>query len=67
MFWNCINFNSDLSEWDVSNVTNMTFMFRYCEKFNSDLSEWDVSRVKEMNHMFDNCNSLKNIPSWYNE
>ena len=28
------NFNGDISNWDVSNVTNMKFMFNYCKEFN---------------------------------
>ena len=65
MFYNCENFNSDLSNWDVSSVGNMHSMFYRCKTFNSDLSNWDVSNVKNMTGMFDGCNSLKNKPSWY--
>ena len=50
-----LDFNGDISEWDVSNVTNMTNMFYRCEKFNQDISKWDVSNVKDMSYMFDNC------------
>jgi surface protein len=35
----------DLSEWDVSNVTNMNDMFAFAWSFNGDLSEWNVSKV----------------------
>ena len=31
MFWNCENFNSDLSKWDVSNVKDMSDMFYKCK------------------------------------
>ena len=65
MFKGCINFNSDLSNWDVSNVKSMAFMFKGCENFNCDLSKWNVSIVKNMAGMFDGCKSLKQIPSWY--
>ena len=50
------NFNGDISEWDVSNVENMTWMFSRCKAFNQDISKWDVSNVKDMSYMFDNCN-----------
>jgi len=30
-------FNGDISQWDVSNVTNMSSMFRY-SVFNGDIS-----------------------------
>ena len=65
MFYNCKNFNSDISKWDVSNVTNMESMFYNCKNFNSGLNKWNVSSVKNMHFMFRECNSLKNKPSWY--
>ena len=42
----------DLSDWDVSSVTNMARMFDSCESFNQDLSNWDVSSVHDMTGMF---------------
>ena len=45
-------FNYDLSNWDVSRVTNMPAMFAYAHAFNQDLSKWDVSRVTDMTAMF---------------
>ena len=43
--------NPDISEWNVSNVTNMANMF-YKSKFNGDISKWDVSNCKNMYGMF---------------
>ena len=45
------NFNGDISEWDVSNVENMSSMFQNCD-FDGDLSKWDVSNVEDMSYMF---------------
>ena len=40
--------------WDVSNVTDMSFMF--CDsEFNGDISNWNVSNVTDMSYMF--CDS----------
>ena len=40
------DFVGDISEWDVSNVTNMSFMFTGCMNLESfDVSNWDVSKV----------------------
>ena len=39
-------------EWDVSNVTNMSYMFCRASSFNQDVSEWDVSNVTNMSYMF---------------
>ena len=58
-------FNGDISEWDVSNVKDMTGMFEHNKKFNGDISKWDVSKVKFMKHMFDDSPLEKNPPKWY--
>ena len=42
LFADCF-FHGDISEWDVSNVTNMSHMFDGNSKFNGDLSKWDTS------------------------
>ena len=41
------NFNGDMSNWDVSNVTDMSHMFAHSD-FNGNISDWDVSNVKDM-------------------
>ena len=65
MFYNCINFNSDLSKWNVSNVEDMHNMFWNCKKFNSDLSKWNVSRVKDMHNMFWDCETFNSdLSKW---
>lgn len=47
-------FNDDISNWDVSNVTDMSEMF-YGTSFNQSLSNWDVSNVNNMSYMFYNA------------
>ena len=54
LFWGT-DFNGDISSRDVSNVIDMSGMFRACEAFNQDISAWDVSNVKDMNEMFYGC------------
>jgi surface protein len=44
-------FNGDISLWNVSNVTDMSYMF-YESNFNGNLYNWDVSNVKNMQFMF---------------
>ena len=51
MFFGANYFNGNLSNWDVSNVINMSHMFRWSD-FDNDLSNWDVSNVIDMSHMF---------------
>ena len=65
MFYNCKNFNSDLSNWDVSSVGNMYGMFCGCINFNSDLSKWDVSSVRDMGCMFRGCKKFNcDLSKW---
>ena len=37
---------------DVSNVTNMSYMFAKAQAANPDVSNWDVSKVTDMESMF---------------
>ena len=43
MFDGATSFNGDLSQWNVSSVTEMDSMFYGTTSFNGDLSQWDVS------------------------
>lgn len=45
----------DISDWDVSNVENMAFMFADCNKFNCDISKWNTEKCKDMSDMFYGC------------
>ena len=55
----------DISEWDVSNVTNMECMFAGCENFNADISNWDVSNVKNTSYMFRDCKKFNaDVSKW---
>ena len=56
----------DVSEWDVSNVTNMERMFIGCDKFDNDLSKWNVSNVTNMEKMFIGCRKFRGVglSSW---
>ena len=47
--------NINISNWNVSNVTNMGEMFNNCYNFDCDLSNWNVSNVETMENMFTYC------------
>ena len=49
------NFDGDISEWDVSNVTDMSWMFSY-SKFNNDISKWKINPKCDTDAMFFKCN-----------
>ncbi len=53
----------DLSNWDTSNVTDMSGMFNNASLLNNvgDLSNWNTSKVTAMTQMFYGANSLKSL------
>ena len=53
----------DISDWDVSNVTDISGLFYACYELKSigDLSKWDVSKVENMESVFYRCYELKSI------
>ena len=61
-----IGCNFDISNWDVSNVKDMTGMFYCCYDFNCDLSNWDVSNVTNMHALFCECYKFtgKGLEHW---
>jgi len=67
MFYESSSAALDLSQWDVSNVTDMSFMF-WNSKLESvgDLSQWDVSKVTEMSSMLRNSQlqSVGDLSQW---
>ena len=41
-----------IASWDVSAITNMSYLFSYASHFNADVSSWDTSSVTTMAYMF---------------
>ena len=65
MFSNSTMFNSDISAWNVTDVTNMTGMFNNNLSFNQNIGSWDVTGVDTMELMFHNANTFdQNISGW---
>jgi len=59
------NINPDISKWDVSNATDMDFMFYEAKMFNCDIANWAVSKVKNMGAMFCYCENFnQDISQW---
>ena len=65
-FRECPNFNGEIGNWNVSNVTVMQSMFRGVlggtrNTFNRYIGDWNTSSVTDMSHMFDWCNFNQDI------
>lgn len=52
MFAHASSFEGDLSELDVSSVTDMKGVFFKTLRFNGDLTQWKTDNVQDMNSMF---------------
>ena len=64
-FGNQPNFNADISQWNVSQATNMYAMFWSARSFNQPIGSWDISNVKNTWSMFASADSFNQaIGSW---
>ena len=65
LFLNKDTFNSDISNWDVSNVTDMRSMFEDASSFNQSLNSWNTGSVTKTGFMFRDATSFNgDISSW---
>ena len=65
MFSGSIVFNQNIASWNVSNVTDMTEMFKNTN-FNQDISKWNLSKIGyyKKSDIFMNNNAVckQNVP-----
>ena len=63
MFGGATSFNGDISDWNVSSVTDQWNVQE--SSFNGDISEWNVSSVTDMSYMFLDSPFNGNLGNWY--
>ena len=56
--------NEDVSSVDISQITDMNFLFENNKSFNGDISNWDVSNIISMYGMFKNSTFNGDISKW---
>jgi surface protein len=67
LFCDCwkLGTSGNMNGWDVSNVTDMSWMFKDASTFNQDISAWDVSSVTDMRGLFNDAFAFnQDIGAW---
>ena len=54
----------DISQWDISQVKNLAYMFCHSNIIDANIENWDVSGVEAFLYMFESS-SYKKKPKWY--
>mgnify|MGYP001288256715 CR=1 FL=1 len=55
------NTNINISEWDLTSLESIKYMFHSASNFNQSLNNWDVSNVKNMAGAFYNASSFNGL------
>jgi len=64
-FLGASNFNSSLSNWDVSSVTILSTAFLNASSFNQNIATWDTSSVTSLSSTFRNAAAFdQDLSSW---
>ena len=62
-----MDFDGDISNWDVSKVKDMSYMFyisNFTGKNSPGMDKWDVSNVEKMDSMFEQSKFEQDISGW---
>jgi len=66
-FYDCMNFNGDISTWDTSSLTGtgLNHTFSFAHSFNRPLDTWDVSGCTSLDYTFMGAYSFnQDINNW---
>jgi surface protein len=64
-FRNASSFRQNISSWNVSGVSSMSYLFADAVRFIGNVSMWDVSNVYEFTFAFSGCSEFNgNLSSW---
>jgi len=65
MFTSALGFNTDISDWDMSNVESLDSFFFNNNAFNQPLNSWNISNVTIIQGMFRDCDVFNQpLNSW---
>jgi len=61
-FWACTSLTTigRLNEWNTSNVTNMSSIFKFATLFNQNIGSWNTASVTSMRAMFESSTNFNN-------
>jgi surface protein len=64
MLRDAYGFNSDVSSWDTSRVTDFSYLFHAVTEFNGDISSWNVSSALNLEEMLRGSAFDGDISGW---
>jgi surface protein len=65
MFYNATSFNSNIGNWNTSNISVMSYLFVNATSFNQPIGSWNTSNVINMELIFGNASSFNQpIGNW---
>jgi surface protein len=59
MFYHANIFNNDISNWNITNVNDLSRMFCNTNDFNQNLTKWNISKNTNISGMFKNSSIQK--------
>lgn len=68
-FFGAVNFDQDISDWDISNVTSLHRMFHGAKSYNNggEPLDWDTSNITDMSNLFSQTLFDQPLNDWNTE